>query len=180
MAVGYKEYGTCPKVWMIVCVNSGGSPTEGAAKEGLFFLFLNMPAGKNQKQGSPPPRFAQGPEAFQDFATRLAKTAWLLFLCALGCVCCGKRGLAYRCLQCLGHMHIEVGLVECKMDVKKNIILLSHRSCPLLADHHKKTINSGSTPACTTIYIMIQPHFLSIACLGAAGKRQHFEAGTYL
>lgn len=65
---------------MIVCVNSGGSPTEGAAKEGLFFLFLNMPAGKNQKQGSPPPRFAQGPEAFQDFATRLAKTAWLLFL----------------------------------------------------------------------------------------------------
>lgn len=138
MAVGYKEYGTCPKVWMIVCVNSGGSPTEGAAKEGLFFLFLNMPAGKNQKQGSPPPRFAQGPEAFQDFATRLAKTAWLLFLCALGCVCCGKRGLAYRCLQCLGHMHIEVGLVECKTDVKKNIILLSHRSCPLLADHHKK------------------------------------------
>lgn len=102
MAVGYKEYGTCPKVWMIICVNSGGSPTEGAAKEGLFFLFLNMPAGKNQKQGSPPPRFAQGPEAFQDFATRLAKTAWLLFLSVHLDVYAVERGIGVSLPAVLG------------------------------------------------------------------------------
>lgn len=81
MNVGYKNYGTCPKVWMIVCMDSNGSPMKKQQKKGCFFLFQNMHAGKNQKQGSPP-RFAEGPEAIQEAkcdATRLAKTTWLLF-----------------------------------------------------------------------------------------------------
>lgn len=87
-----------------------------------------------------------------------------------------KEGIGVSLPAVLGPHHIEVGLVECKMDVKKNIILLSHRSCPLLADHHKKTINSGSTPACTTNDLHHDPtplsfHRLSWRCWEEAAFR---------
>lgn len=109
MNVGYKDYGTCPKVWMIVCMDSNGSPMKEQQKKGCFFFFRTCTQErKNQKQGSPP-RFAQGPEAIQEEARCDGRDAFgqdyvvAFLLCAHAheWVCCRERELAYHCLQCL-------------------------------------------------------------------------------
>lgn len=174
MGVGYKEYGTCPKVWMVVCVDSGGSPTEAAAKEGLFFLFLNMHAGKNQKQGSPP-RFAQAQKhPRRQHATRLARPRLrrcFFSLCSRMCMLWGEgdwciaacNAWAHACRS--GAHRMQVGCVE----------QVSHRSCPPLGCPPE--IIRGSTFMCKTVYDMIQSHFLP-SRLDAVGERQHL--GIYL